>query len=79
MSGRGSVLRVRDLRERVILDHLRKTGAATVGELASVTDALGGGDEGDEGGKESRGPRKKQKRITRDPKLYEMSEFVDEA
>ena len=37
MSGRGSVLRVRDLRERVILDHLRKTGAATVGELASVT------------------------------------------
>lgn len=37
MSDRGSVLRVRDLRERVILDHLRKTGAATVGELASVT------------------------------------------
>jgi DeoR/GlpR family transcriptional regulator of sugar metabolism len=28
---------VRDLRERVILDHLRKTGAATVSELATVT------------------------------------------
>lgn len=37
MSDCASVSRVRDLRERAILDHLREVGAATVTELASVT------------------------------------------
>lgn len=51
---------------------------AEYGDVFDQMDALGGGDDDGEGKEASAGRRKKQKRITRDPKLYEMSEFVDE-
>ena len=41
-------------------------------------DAMGGEDAGADEGKEGRAKRRLKRRITRDPKLYEMSEFVDE-
>jgi hypothetical protein len=49
------------------------------GDVFDKMDAMAGDDAGGEGGKEGPMKRRRKRRITRDPKLYEMSEFVDEA
>jgi hypothetical protein len=49
------------------------------GDVFEKMDQLGG-EEGESGGAaDERAKRRRRRPITRDPKLYEMSEFVDEA
>jgi hypothetical protein len=47
------------------------------GDVFDKMDEMGGDDAGAEGGPEGRTKARRKKRITRDPTLYEMSEFVD--
>ena len=48
------------------------------GDVFDKMDSMGGDDDANGGGeKEGRAKRRLKRRITRDPKLYEMSEFVD--